>query len=151
MAASSAETDSFPKEVATVSKIPADWMASWCQQQAGAALGDAIVVKMLKAEPQTVDRLAAFALQLPRNLALPAEARAKKVCARLLDERSKTMGCRLNRAWVKNVKGDGKIDWATGGDLPECRGSGSVIVSTSWVAMGVYILGWFVCWGEPSP
>lgn len=110
-------SDFFGKEVVSISRVPADWMASWCQQQAGAALDDGTMIKMLKAEPQTVERLATFSLQLPRSLALPQEARAKKVLARLLDERSKTLGCRLNRAWVKNVKGDGRIDWATGGCL----------------------------------
>lgn len=71
----------FAKTVVTFGRLPSDWVAAWCQKQAGGALTDEMLVKMLKVEPQSIERLQTFALQCPKTLCLPEEAKLKKVCA----------------------------------------------------------------------
>lgn len=104
----------FEAGVTTLGKVPSEWWASWVQQLSGGALKDSDLVKILKHD-SSLDRMVTFGAQMASATVLPQECHIKKVLARVLHERSRAVGTRINRDWLKKaVNISGVIDWKHG-------------------------------------
>lgn len=112
------EQDIFPKEVVTFGHIKSDWWASWLQRHTANALHDDMLRRIVQHDASSVERLRYFCTQVPRTVVLPPGCKVRKVCARVLDERARDVGTRLNNDWLtEHTKPNGAVCWGLGAGL----------------------------------
>lgn len=124
----------FEGDIRVLADIPDDWLAGWIQSQTGMAITDAKLAAMLVADPQVLDKLRRFALQLHQQIVLPKSLQVQKLCGRVLGQVSRNLGRPLSGTWtVDNADAQGNISWKKGGCL------------------GVVAFRWLSCTGQLHP